>query len=200
MRPSEVIDIARRAGGISSAAKLIESGARWEDLYQLRDSGELIELSRGVFRVADAPATAHLDLVAVCRRAPEGTICLNSAATFWDLSDEMPDAVHLAIARGRHRPRIAYPPTRIHVFAAATFSLGRTMEKIESGETIAISSPERTVVDLMRLRSRVGRDLALGALRRYLQGSDAKPGELLALARRLRVGSVMAEAMEPLLA
>jgi predicted transcriptional regulator of viral defense system len=200
MRPSEVIDIARRAGGISSAAELIESGARWEDLYQLRDSGELIELSRGVFRVADAPATAHLDLVAVCRRAPEGTICLNSAASFWDLSDEMPDAVHLAIARGRHRPRIAYPPTRIHVFAAATFSLGREMEKIESGETIAISSPERTVVDLMRLRSRVGRDLALGALRRYLQGSDAKPGELLALARRLRVGSVMTEAVEPLLA
>jgi predicted transcriptional regulator of viral defense system len=200
MRPSEVIDIARRAGGISSAAELIESGARWEDLYRLRDSGELIELSRGVFRVADAPATAHLDLVAVSHRAPEGMVCLNSAASFWDLSDEMPDAVHLAIARGRHRPRIAYPPTRVHVFAAATFSLGREMEKIESGETIAISSPERTVVDLMRLRSRVGRDLALGALRRYLQGGDAKPGELLALARHLRVGSVMAEAMETLLA
>jgi predicted transcriptional regulator of viral defense system len=200
MRPSEVIDIARRAGGISSAAELIESGARWEDLYQLRDSGELIELSRGVYRVADAPATAHLDLVAVCRRAPEGMICLNSAASFWDLSDEMPDAVHLAIARGRHRPMIVYPPTRVHVFAAATFSLGREMKEIDSGETIAISSPERTVVDLMRLRSRVGRDLALGALRRYLQGSDAKPGELLALARRLRVGSVMVEAMEPLLA
>ncbi len=200
MRLSEVIDIARRAGGISSAAELIESGARWEDLYRLRDSGELIELSRGIFRIADAPATAHLDLVAVCRRAPEGMICLNSAASFWDLSDEMPDVVHLAIARGRHRPRIVYPPTRVHVFAAATFSLGREMKRIDSGETIAISSRERTVVDLMRLRSRVGRDLALGALRRYLQGGDARPGELLALARHLRVGSVMAEAMEPLLA
>lgn len=200
MRPGEVLDIARRAGGISTAADLIEGGARWEDLYRLRDSGELIELSRGVYRVADAPATAHLDLVAVCRRAPEGMICLNSAASFWDLSDELPDAVHLAVARGRHRPRIAYPSTRVHVFAAATFSLGRGMEEIDSGEAIAISSRERTVADLMRLRSRVGRDLALGALRRYLQGSHAKPEELLALARYLRVGSVMAEAMEPLLA
>lgn len=200
MRASEVLDIARRAGGISSAAELIAGGARWEDLYRLRDSGELIELSRGVYRVADAPQTAHLDLVAVCRRAPQGTICLNSAASFWDLSDEIPDSVHLAIARGKHRPRIAYPPTRVHVFAAATFSLGRVPQKLESGETIAVTSKERTVVDLIRLRSRVGRDLALSALRRYLQGSDAKPGELLALARRLRVGSVMAEAMEPLLA
>ena len=200
MRPSEVLDIARRAGGISSAAELIEGGARWADLYRLRDSGELIELSRGVYRVADAPATAHLDLLAVCRRAPDAMICLNSAASFWDLSDELPDAVHLAIARGRHRPRIAYPPTRVHVFAAATFSLGRDGEEIDSGETIAISSRERTVVDLMRLRSRVGRDLALGALRRYLQGGDARPAELLGMARRLRIGSVMAEAMEPLLA
>lgn len=200
MRPSEVLDIARRAGGISTAAELIESGARWDDLYRLRDSGELIELSRGVYRVAGAPATAHLDLMAVCRRAPEGMICLNSAASFWDLSDEMPDSVHLAIARGKHRPQIAYPPTRVHVFAAGTFALGRVQQKVDSAATIAISSPERTVVDLLRLRSRVGRDLALSALRRYLQSSDAKPGELLALARRLRVGTVMAEAMEPLLA
>jgi hypothetical protein len=46
----------------------------------------------------------------------------------------------------------------------------------------------------------VGRDLASSALRTYLQSRDAKPGELLALARRLRIGTVMAEAMELLLA
>jgi hypothetical protein len=46
----------------------------------------------------------------------------------------------------------------------------------------------------------VGRDLALSALRRYLQGRDARPGELLALARQLRVGTVMAEVMESMLA
>jgi hypothetical protein len=42
--------------------------------------------------------------------------------------------------------------------------------------------------------------LSSAALRRYLQHRDAKPGELLALARQLRVGTVMAGAMEPLLA
>lgn len=187
-------------GGTASSAELIGAGARWEDLYRLRDDGALIELSRGIYRLADAPATMNLDLVAVCHRAPEGTICLGSAASYWDLTDEIPDAVHLAIARGRHRPHILYPPTRVHVFAADTFALGRVQQAIESAETIMISSRERTVVDLMRLRSRVGRDLALTALRRYLQGQDAKPGELLALARQLRIGTVMADTIEPLLA
>ena len=200
MRSDQILDIAQRMGGTVSAAELIGSGARWEDVYRLRDDGALVELSRGIYRLADAPATAHLDLVAVCRRAPDGMICLSSAASYWDLTDELPDFVHLAVARGRHRPTIAYPPTRVHVFAADTFALGRIQQPVESGETIAISSRERTVADLLRLRSRVGRDLALTALRRYLQSRDAKPGELLALARQLRIGTVMAEMMEPLLA
>jgi predicted transcriptional regulator of viral defense system len=200
MRDAEVIDVVRHAGGVMSSAELVGAGVRWEDLYRLRDAGALIELSRGVYRLADAPATAHLDLLAVCRRAPDGMICLNSAASFWELTDEIPGRVHLAVPRGAHRPRIAYPPTQVHVFAAGTFSLGRVAQPLESGETIHISSMERTVVDLLRLRSRVGRDVALGALAAYLRGPHASPGELLALARRLRAGTVVAGAMEPLLA
>jgi predicted transcriptional regulator of viral defense system len=200
VRSTAILDAARRLGGTVSSAELIDSGARWEDLYRLRDAGELIELSRGIYRLAGAPATAHLDLLAVCRRAPEGTICLHSAASYWDLTDEISPAVHLAIARGGHLPHIAYPPTRVHVFAAATFALGRIQQPIESGDTIAISSPERTVVDLMRLRSRVGTDLALGTLRRYLRRRDSAPGELLTLARQLRIGTVMADALQTLLA
>jgi antitoxin (DNA-binding transcriptional repressor) of toxin-antitoxin stability system len=88
----------------------------------------------------------------------------------------------------------------VHIFAAATFSLGRIDQEVESGETIAISSRERTVVDLMRLRSRVGRDQAFAVLRAYLDGRDARPGELLALARELRTGKAMADALETLLA
>jgi predicted transcriptional regulator of viral defense system len=200
MRPERVLELARKTGGTITAAELIASGVRWDDLYGLRDGGALSEISRGVYRVADAPATAHLDLLAVCRRAPDGMICLSSAASYWDLTDELPTAVQLAVPRGRHRPQIGYPPTRVHVFAAATFELGRQGRPLESGETISISSPERTVVDLLRLRSQIGRDQALSALRRYLQRGDARPGDLLSLARKLRAGSVVAAAVEPLLA
>jgi predicted transcriptional regulator of viral defense system len=200
MRPERIIELAQSEGGTISSAQLIAGGARWEDLYGMRDSGALVEISRGVYRVADAPATAHLDLLAICRRVPDGTICLSSAASYWDLTDEIAASVHVAVARGRHRPQIAYPPTQVHVFAAETFDLGRVRPQIETGESIAISSRERTIVDLLRMRSQVGRDQALAALRRYLQTEGARPGELLALARRLRAGTVVAAAMEPLLA
>jgi predicted transcriptional regulator of viral defense system len=200
MLSARALELVRRAGGTVTAKELIDAGVRWEDLYALRDAGSLVEISRGVYRLADAPLTAHLDFVAVCRRAPHATICLNSAASYWDLTDELPTAVHLAVARGRRPPSITYPPTTLHVFAAPTFELGRVYETVESGDVIAITSPERTVVDYMRMHGRVGRDQALGTLRRYLAGPHARPGELLSLARKLRAGTLVAAAMEPLLA
>lgn len=191
-------DIARRSGGVFRARDAAQAGVHWRDLYALRDEGTLIELSRGVFRFADAEMTPYLDLVAVSKRSPRGTICLNSALSFWDLTDEVPAEVHLAVPRGSRPPSIHYPPTRVHVFATDTFDLGRELVRLESGEEIYMYSPERSVVDAMRLRGQVGADVAYEALRRYLRRPGSSPGDLLRLARRLRAGGPMADALEVL--
>ncbi len=190
--------LARRSGGAFRAGDAIEAGIHPRDLYALRDEGVLVELSRGVFRLADAEMSPYLDLVAVSRRSPQGSICLNSALSFWDLTDEVPAEVHLAVPRGSHRPAIDYPPVRVHVFAASTFDLGRERLRLESGEEIAVYSPERSVVDAVRMRGRVGTDVAYEALRRYLRRPGASPGDLLRLARRLRAGGPVADALEVL--
>lgn len=120
---SALQDIARRSGGVFRARDAADAGVHWRDLYALRDEGVLVELSRGVFRFADAEMTPYLDLVAVSKRSPRGTICLNSALSFWDLTDEIPADVHLAVPRGSRPPSIDHPPTRVYVFAASTYDL-----------------------------------------------------------------------------
>ena len=191
-------ELARRSGGAFKVGDAVEIGIRPRDLYALRDEGFLVELSRGVYRPADAEMNPYLDLVAVSWRSPRGSICLNSALSFWDLTDEVPAEVHLAVPRGSHRPRISYPPVRVHVFAAYTFDLGRERLRLDSGEEINIYSQERSVVDAVRLRGRVGTGVAYEALRRYLRRPGASTGELLRLARRLRAGGPMADALEVL--
>ena len=96
-----------------------------------------------------------------------------------------------------HRPTIDYPPTRVHVFRAATFSLGRIEVREEHGERFWISDRERTVVDAFRLRHRIGEDMANAALRRYL-GDRPKPVRVAELARELRVWTPLASAMRVL--
>ncbi|MGH8905393.1 MAG: type IV toxin-antitoxin system AbiEi family antitoxin domain-containing protein [Egibacteraceae bacterium] len=181
-----------------TAGQARAAGLAWRGLYKLRDQGEVIEISRGVFRFADAPPLAHPEFVAVAWRAPHGTICLTSALQWWSLTDELPREVHLAVPRGAHRPTITYPPTRVHIFDAGTFDAGRVRVDAGDDEPIWISSADRTVVDMMRLRHRVGPDLALNSLRRYLATPDASPGALLRLARTLRVETAVAAALEVL--
>jgi len=175
-----------------------DAGLAWRELYKLRDTGEVIEITRGVFRFADAPPLAYPEFVAVARRAPHATICLTSALQWWGLTDELPREVHLAVRRGTHRPTITYPPTRVHVFDASTFDVGRVRADAGDNEPIWISSADRTIVDMMRLRHRVGPDLALNSIRRYLASPDASPGALLRLARTLRVQTAVAAALEAL--
>jgi len=188
-------ELARGSGGVFRARDAAEAGVHPRELYALRDEGFLVELSRGVYRLADAEMSPYLDLVAVSRRSPRGAICLNSALSFWDLTDEVPAEVHLAVPRGSHRPRISYPPVRVHVFAAGTFELGRERVRLESSEEIHVYSPERSVVDVVRLRGRVGTGVAYEALRSYLRRPGASAGELLRLARRLGAGGHMADAL-----
>lgn len=172
----------------------VAAGVSWRDLYALRDQGAILELSRGLYQRADAALIPRVDFVAVCGRAPHGMICLNSALEYWDLSDEIPAQVDLAVPSGSHRPVIDYPPTRVHVFRADTFAIGRLEVAEQAGERFWVSDRERTVADAFRLRHLTGQDLAFAALRRYLQ-SRPSMARLAEVARPLRAWETLSAAL-----
>jgi len=103
------------------------------------------------------------------------------------------------VPQAGRRPSIDSPPTRVHVFDARTFDLGREQVAPGEGEEIRISSRERTVVDVFRFRNRIGTDLAYGAVREYLGRPGSRPGELMRLAQEPRVGGPLRQATDVLL-
>jgi len=109
----------------------------------------------------------------------------------------LPLAAQIAVPRGTRSPRITYPPIEVFHFDASTFDLGRGLHEVAAGEPVRVYSAVRTVVDLMRLRRRIGEPLALGALRRYLDRQGARPA-LLELARPLDVLGPMRAAVDVL--
>ncbi|MBM7791234.1 type IV toxin-antitoxin system AbiEi family antitoxin domain-containing protein [Tenggerimyces flavus] len=190
------LDRLRRIGPSFRSKDAVMAGVSWRDLYALRDDGEILELSRGLYQLADTIG-GELDFVAVSGRAPHGMVCLNSALAHWELSDEIPRRVHLAVPEGSHRPSIDYPPTHVHVFAARTFLLGRLKVDGDRGEAFWISDRERTLADVFRLRHLVGEDLAHGALRHYLQ-KRPNTGQLAEVARPLRAWGAISAALRVL--
>jgi predicted transcriptional regulator of viral defense system len=171
------------------------------DLAHLVTEAQIDELSRGVYRRADAPETAHADLLAVCARAPRAVMCGESALALHELIDDIPAAVHIAVPRGTRRPTISYPPTVVAQYAAKTFDLGIERFEAAPGETIPMYNAARSVVDAMRHRSRIGETLALSALGRYLRRSGrGGVGELQYIARELDALSVVRPVVEAVLA
>jgi predicted transcriptional regulator of viral defense system len=162
-------------------------GVHPRDLYAGRDSGVLVELSRGVFRRADAPPASFPDLLAVAFRVPRAVVCCVSAAAVHDLTDQIPVGVQVAVPTRSRSPRIEFPPTQVFRFEERAFELGLSEVEAAPGELVRIYDPPRTVVDLMRLRHRLGEPIAHGALRRYLRRRDARPAVLLEMARELGV-------------
>lgn len=193
-----LIDRLRSVGPIFRSGEAIDAGLSWRDLYALRDTGEILELSRGLYQLRDSAGVDNIDFIAVCTRAPASMICLNSALAYWDLSDEIPSAVHVAVPKGAHRPIVDYPPTEVHVFSAGSFDVGRIEVGHRVRERFAITSRERSVVDAFRLRHLVGDELANEAIRRYLR-SRPKVNLLSEVGKKLRAGEAFPDAIRLLL-
>jgi hypothetical protein len=88
------------------------------------------------------------------------------------------------------------PSTTVFRFEPSTFELGLTYLKAAPGEHARAYDPARTVVDLIRLRHRIGDPTALAALHRYLRRRDARPAELLTLGAALRVHGPVLHALD----
>jgi predicted transcriptional regulator of viral defense system len=180
-------------------SEAVKAGVSRSTLYRLRERGELTAAGRGVLQLPEAGMGMLSGLAVVSARVPEGTICLNSALAYWELTDEIPARVHLAVPRGAHRPIIEQPTTIIHVFNAATFRLERQQARTDADEPFWIYSAERSIVDAMRMSRWVGRDVALHALGRYTSRPGSRPARLVDLARPLGGSAQLQTALEVLL-
>ena len=187
----------REHGGLLRTSEALDLGIHPRTLYYLRDAGRLQQVSRGVFRLADLPPLDDPDLVTVAVRAPEAVVCLISALAFHQITLEVPHEVHIALPRGVSRPELDYPPLRIFRFSGPALTEGIETHEIND-VPVKIYSAAKTVADCFKFRNKIGPDVAVEALKLYLERRPSSPGELLRYARICRVERVMQPYLEAL--
>jgi len=190
-----VRDAFRRAGGILRTAEALEAGVHPRDLYALRDSGVLEQLSRGLYRLADLPPLAEPDLVTVAKRVPKAVIALVSALHYHGLTTEIPHEVSVALPRGTARPKLDWPPLRVYRLSGDMFGSGiETYER--DGLRLRIYGAAKTVADCFRFRKQLGIEVAIEALRTGLAERKFTPAEVLRAAKVCRVERVVRPYLE----
>ncbi|MCI7550933.1 MAG: hypothetical protein PUK40_01160 [Actinomycetaceae bacterium] len=154
--------------------------------YREVRQGKWTRIGRGVYVLNGnaAGSAADLALLEAVVKRPEATICLLSALDYYGLTDEIPRGKDLAIPTGVRAPK-TFPGIAWHHFDRDTFGYERdTIAIAGSSERIGIYTAERTIVDCFRLRAQVGYELALSALKTWLD-DGGKPAALLQVARSL---------------
>jgi predicted transcriptional regulator of viral defense system len=176
----------RDSGGTLRTRDLIKLGVHTDALYTLRETGQVIELARGLYRIAGAAETEHPDLAEVAVRAPNAVVCLISALSYHGITTQIPSSVHLAVPRGNyHRIKLSMPVT-VYRFDPKTFSEGLETPRI-GGVPVKIYNAARTVVDCFKFRNKIGLDVAIEALRLARQRKRVQNRELIRYAKLLRV-------------
>ncbi len=182
-------------GGLIRTREAISLGIHPRTLYRLRDSGELEELSRGIYQLKGWKQLEYPDLITVALRVPNGVLCLVSALSFHEMTTQVPHSVSLALEKGAEQPRIEYPPVTVFRFSPSCFKIGIETHQLD-GVSVKIYSPEKTLVDCFKFRNRIGMDIVLEALKLYRQRMQKNLHALMQYAEVCRVASVMKPYLE----
>lgn len=190
----KLIALFRQNSGILRTSEAIEFGIHPRTLYRMRDEGQIVELSRGIFRLAEIGEVKEIDLTTASLRVPAGVVCLISALSFHGLATEVPHEVYMALPREKSTPKVDYPPLRIFHFSNETYAAGVESHLIDKIE-IKVFSSEKTVADCFKFRNRIGLDVALEGLKNCLEkrGSRAK---ILEYARICRIEKIIRPYLE----
>jgi predicted transcriptional regulator of viral defense system len=187
-----------RQAGLIRLSDALKLGIHRDTVWAMRDQGLVEQVSRGLYRPATAEPLSDPDLTVVSKRVPGAVICLVSALAFHELTTQIPHQVHIALARGRRRPRIEHPPLTAYWWATSALQQG--VEKhLRSGVEIRVTSVERSVADAFRYRKQLGLDLAIEALRAWRERRGARPEALLKAARVVHVETVITPYLQAVL-
>jgi len=174
-------------------------GIHPRSLYAMRDSGELLVLGRGLYRLAKAPALTSPDWVAVAVRVPRAVVCLISALAHHELTSQVPHYVDIALPSHAQVPKVDGVPIRAFWYPDHAFKAGVETISIDR-VPVRIYSPEKTIADCFKYRNKIGLDVAVEALRRYREKVRRMPvNKLLEYARICRVERIMRPYLESVL-
>lgn len=182
----KAIAIINRHGGLIRTREALESGVHRRTLYGLWEDGGLIQLSRGLFQLADLERPPRAYLAEISKKAPNAVICLKSALAIHGLSDEQPDAVWLAVERKSRRPAFESPMVEACFFSGEMFYRGVQTLRIMN-QAVRIYNAPKTVIDCFRRHKKVGLETAIQAARAYVGRTDARPSELMRYAKICKI-------------
>jgi len=190
------VSFLKEAGRPVSAREFAEAGFNRMTLLRAVQSGLVERSARGVYRLIAPGEDSRALWAGIAYAMPEAVFCMESAAAYHGLTQNMAGVLNIALPAGSRIPAPGSTGVAARYMTwrrPEAFTLGVETLAIE-GVTVRITDPARTVVDLFRYSTLVPQrsepsimtdpETVHDALVRYLHGeAGGSAAELARMAR-----------------
>lgn len=181
-----------------SVNELAELGLSYYKINRLVKEGQLVKVNKSMYENTNF-AGDETDFSIVSAFAPKGVFCMMSAARYYGLTTFLPDAVDVAIERTMKISTLPdWPNVNIWYFPEKRYSKGIS-EASDIGGTFRIYDIEKTVVDILYYRNKVGIEETKEIIKNYLQREDRNLIQLRRYADELGCKKILETYLEVLL-
>lgn len=180
------------SNGVLRTSEALEAGIAPPTLYAMVERGIIVQVERGIYRLATHPPLSYPDLITVALRYPKAVIALISALNYHNLTTQFPHYVYIALPKGTKKPKSASPPLEVVWLSGRSYEAGIVVETLD-GQSVRIYDKEKTICDAFKFRNKYGEDVALEALKTYFEQpqSDWDLAKLMGYARLNRVHNII---------
>ena len=183
---------------IFSSQELRNMGFSYYRINQMVEQGMLTKLNKKYYENLGFDGEES-DFYYVYAYVPDGVVCLLSAAVYYNLSTYRLEAIDVAIPRNGNVSTLPdWPELKVCYFTDDRYYTG--IEIIEDGKNrFRIYDIEKTVVDIVYYREKIGIEETKEVLTSYLRRSDRNLNRLIRYAEILKCGNTMKRYLEVLL-
>ena len=181
-----------------TTTELKNMGYTYYKIDKLEKVGILSRINRSTYENLDYKGDEN-DFFSAEAYVPNGVICLMSAARYYGLTNFLPDAVDVAIERKKKVNTLPeWPEIRIFYFSQSRMDIG--VKKIYEGKNcFHIFDIEKTVVDIIYYRNKIGIEETSEVFKNYLKRRDRQIDRIYAYAKRLPCEEVVRTYLEVLI-
>ena len=154
-----------------AVSDLLSAGFSYYKINKLVAEGKLIKLNNKMYENT-AYSGEVSDFSVVSAYAPKGVLCMMTAVRYYALTTYLPDSVDIAIERNMKISTMPeWPSINIWYFPEKRYNTGIVRIADAAGE-YRIYEIEKTVIDILYYRNKVGIEETKEVLRNYLARPD----------------------------
>jgi len=181
-----------------STSKLRDMGYSYYYINKMVSQGLLNKINKSTYENMTFKGESS-DFSYLTAIAPNAVVCLMSAARFYNLTTYLPDTVDIAIENSMKITTLPkWPAYHIYYFSKERYEIGATTES-DGATDFRIYDIEKTVVDILSYRNKLGLEITKEVLHSYIGRKDRNLNKLHRYARELGAESILSTYLEVLI-